>query len=83
MLQFEMFGTLSKLAKFLFINEDKVYLNAEDLKSPSKTAGVAGVKKTDPKGGGVFYTASSLENTQIGCFLHCQQLRIANPRCIV
>ena len=38
-----MFGTLSKLAKFLFINEDKVYLNAEDLKSPSEAAGVAGV----------------------------------------
>ena len=34
------------MAKILFINEDKVDLNAEDLKSPSKTAGVAGVKKT-------------------------------------
>ena len=34
--------------KFILINEDKVDLNAEDLKSPCmlEAAGVAGVKKT-------------------------------------
>ena len=44
-----MFETLSILAKFLFINEDKVDLNAEDLKSPCmlEAPGVAGVKKTE------------------------------------
>ena len=35
--------------KFFFINEDKVDLNAEDLKSPCmlEAPGVAGVKKTE------------------------------------
>ena len=55
------------MAKFLFINEDKVDLNAEDLKSPSKTAGVAGVKKTGPKW--VFSTLPAVKDLKSA--VHC------------
>ena len=57
---------LSKLAKILFINEDKVDLNAEDLKSPCmlEAPRVAGVEITSKPSCSYHFALINLEENK-------------------